>query len=59
MDFSFTSEQDQLRDVDRVLSATAKRFTVRQKVVLVMLRNNGTLARTTVPPDMTQGGGRS
>jgi hypothetical protein len=52
-------EQDQLRDVDRVLSATAKRFTVRQKVVLVMLRNNGTLARTTVPPDMTQGGGRS
>ncbi len=52
-------EQDRLRDVDRVLSATVKRFTVRQKVVLVMLRNNGTLARTAVPPDMTQGGGRS
>lgn len=52
-------EQDSLRDVDRVLSATAKRLTVRQKVVLVMLRNNGTLARTAVPPDMTQGGGRS
>ncbi len=52
-------EQDRLRDVDHVLSATAKRFTVRQKVVLVMLRNNGMLARTTVPPDMTQGGGRS
>lgn len=52
-------EQDRLRDVDRVLSATAKRFNVRQKVVLVMLRNNGTLARTNLPPDMTQGGGRS
>lgn len=52
-------EQGSLRDIDRVLSATAKRLSVRQKVVLVMLRNNGKLARTALAPEMTQGGGRS